>query len=162
MKKASQLIAQLAVVDENMRAEVINQPVLFVDAVRYRVSKMRQKAQAEAELEYFDSLLGLSIRAKKHVAGEKATEGYYKARLLKHPKHRALQAALSRAEAREEFSKGIVEAYRMRRDALKILADAQGYESMRAVSEVEKATAYRRLSIEARKLQDSRRRTGED
>jgi hypothetical protein len=158
MKKVSELISQLTVVDENIRAEAIRQPQLFIEAVRYRVRKMRVRAQAEAELEAFDAQLSITLRAKAIRRGDKGTEGYFKARLQKHSKHRSLQAAVNAAEANEEFSKLLIEAYRMRRDAVKILADAQGYEAMREGVDIERSVVHRRLVREARILQTKRQR----
>ncbi len=50
----------------------------------------------------------------------------------------------------------------MRRDAIRIIADAQGTEAMRSTADAERIAANRRLSIEARKLQSRRRRLGVD
>lgn len=156
----SELVEHLSVIDEDIRTEAVRQPALFIEAVRYRVSRMRKRAQANAEFEAFVSRRGLVIRARSQGGKDRVTEGAIKARVQKHPKYRLLQSAVSDAEADEEFSKLLLEAYRMRRDAIKILADAQNYEAGRSVMDFERKDIVRKLSNEARRVQQARRNKG--
>ncbi len=159
MATSNELIQRLSVIDENIRKEAVLQPLLFVDLARYRVAKMRERCQAEAALQAFDAERGLSLRANKR--GEKVTEGYFKSRLQKHPRHRQLVAALDKAEQREEFGKLLLEAGRMRNSAIKIVAEAQIFEGGRSSMDLERQSANRRLSVEARKLYNRRRQSGD-
>lgn len=157
MLKVSRLIESLSVVDENILAVAAGQPLLFVEASRYRVAKMRQRSRAEAALEACASELGLRFRTPTGNE-QRITEGYVKTRLLKHPRYRQMKEEVDRAEEREEFAKLLLEAYRMRRDAIKIIADAQTYEGAKGAYQVERDDMHRRLSNEARKLQERRKR----
>jgi hypothetical protein len=152
MKPVSDIINSLAIVAENIDEEAIMQPMLFVDAARYRVAKMRVRAQAETALDQITGELGLTIRARGSDSSERITNDYIKSRVQKHPKFRRLQTELQQAEQKEEFSKLLLEAYRMRRDALRIVAESQAAEGLRQVSGIERKSAERRLSQEARKL----------
>lgn len=159
MRSLKEIISAIAIVDENVRNEAIRQPVLFINAVRYRVRKMRERAAAASALEQFSAEYVLSLRAKKR--GEKLTEGYFKGRLQKSVLYRQRVQELHRTEEREEFAKLILEAYRMRRDAIRIIADAQNYEGIKEGSEIERMEAHRKLSKKAQELYKRRRRIGD-
>lgn len=146
----SKLIRDLQVVQENIKGEAIRQPLLFIEAVRYRVSKMRARAQAEAEQKAWAGQQWIAIR--KQFAGKKITNDEVKAFIEKDPRYQKLVAAKDEAEAREEFAKLLLEAYRMRRDGVRILADAEGYEASKATAEAASESVNRALSIEASKL----------
>jgi hypothetical protein len=161
MKPVSDIISGLAIVAENIDEEAIVQPLLFVEAARYRVYRMRVRAQAETALDQVTGELGLHIRARKAGGSERITNDYIKSRVQKHPRFRRLQSELQQAEQKEEFSKLLLEAYRMRRDAIKIVAEAQAAEGLRQVSGIERESATRRLRIEARRLQARRRQADE-
>lgn len=150
------LIEKLTVVDENILAEAARQPLLFVDAARYRVHKMRRRAQADAALDYARSSLGLKTR--KAPSEDRLTEGAVKAIIDTDKNICVLRAGLDEAEAQEELAKLILEAYRYRRDAIRILAEARVYEGMRETAEVEKIETRRKLSRKARELEDRRNR----
>lgn len=156
--KSSKLIDSLAIVDENILAEAAQQPLLFIAAVRYRVRKMRLKAQAEAALEQHDSGLDLRIRARGNKRGEKYTEGTIKATIRTNGPHKELQALYDQAAAEEEFAKGLLEAYRMRRDAIRVLAEAQQYEGIKDTAELDRIREQRKISAQARKLVAERQR----
>lgn len=160
MATVKNLIRRLSVIDENVYKEAVLQPMLYVDLARYRVAKMRERCQAEAALQAFDAERSMTLRASKR--DQKVTEGYFKARLHKHPRHRQLVATLNEAEAREEFGKLLLEAGRMRNTAIKIVADAQMVEGHRSTMNLERDNANRRLSTQARKLYAQRRQTGEE
>lgn len=154
---AKELIRRLPVVDENILAEAARNPVFFMDAARYRVSKMRMRLAAEAALEYTSSRISLRLRRR----GEKSTEGAIKAALAIDSRIVPLRQALHSAEASEELAKLILEAIRYRRDAIRIIGEARVYEGVRESSEVERITAKRKLQQTARELNERRQRTGE-
>lgn len=151
------LLSSLVVIDENIKIEAVKQPGLFIEAVRYYVSKMRAHSQAEAVFEEFVARRGLFLRSQKRDSKERLTEGYFKARIQKHPKYKVLQQALFNAKSEEVFAKLLLEAYRMRRDAIKILADAANYEAGRSVMEIERGDVTRRLRNKARRVQEAKR-----
>ena len=142
--------------DENILAEAARQPQLFVRASRYRVEKMRDRAVAAARLDHLRSELALRIRAKKNEAGEKITEAALKERLERHSQHRKLREEMERAYEQEELSKLLLDAYRQRRDAIRILADARNYEAIRGTAEIERIESQRKLRKRARELEQIR------
>ena len=155
---AQALIAKLALVDENILADAARQPLLFINAARYRVSTMRRRATASAALDAGRASLALRIRAKKEGdGGKKFTEAALKEKLENHSAVRALRADLDRAYEGEEFSKLILEAYRMRRDAIRVIAESQNIEGMRGGHEVERAEQNKKLRSRARRLEEQRR-----
>lgn len=161
MRDVNSIIESVAIVAENVNTEAIRQPMLFIEAAQYRVATMRVRARAKAELEVFEAEFSFKVR-KAGQGGERITEGHVKARLVRHPKRQRLQAVLDRAEEQEELGRLILEAYRHRRDALKIIAEGQIAEGIKESSEIEKAEQHRRLSLEARKLHSRRARAAED
>ena len=151
MKPVSEIINGLKIVAENIDDEAVMQPLLFVDAARYRVAKMRIRAQAETALGQISSELGLSVRARGS-GDTRITNDYIKSKVQKHSRYRVAQEELQEAEQKEEFAKLILEAYRMRRDAIKIVAESQAAEGLRQVVGIERESAIRRLKNEARRL----------
>jgi hypothetical protein len=144
------LIRDLQIVPENIKNEAIRQPLLFIEAVRYRVGKMRAHSRAKAELKTWSGQQWLLV--KKKFEGTRITNDEVRSYLEKDPQYRALSANVDEAEAREEFAKLILEAYRMRRDGVRILADAEGYEASKATVEAASESVNRSLGLEARKL----------
>jgi hypothetical protein len=156
------LIAKLPIVDADIRREALNQPLRFLEAARYRVAKMRAVSRCKAALEAGYSEVNLQVRARgKRDAAEKLTEGHIKAKILLNKQVRRLQQDLQTAEEREEFSKLLLEAYRMRRDAIRIVAEMQNYEGVRETAEVERIEQNRRLENKARELHRRRVRNGD-
>lgn len=147
----------LPIIDENILAEAAFQPGKFIDASRYRVGRMRWRAYISAKLEALESQLGLAVRARGNADG-RVTEGYVKSKVQKNKQVRRLQSKVREAEQLEEFSKLILEAYRQRRDAIRIIADAELREGDKQSGEFERVTANRRLNIEARKVDRQKRR----
>lgn len=155
MTTAKSIIRRLVIVDEDICTEAVNQVSLFVDAARYHVARMRIRTQAESALDVFAADRSLSIRARPR-EGERLTEGHIKSRLQKHPRFIRLQAELEKAKRVEAFSKLLLEAARMRKDAIKIIADARVFEGMKGSAEVERGESFRKLSQRARELHNRR------
>lgn len=132
------LIAKIPIVAENYIAAASDQPVLFMEAARYRVAAMRQVAQATANVESAESHLALKIRNRRDEDGKKPTEGAVKDALNGSPRIKEARAARDKAYAVEELAKLILEGYRHRRDALRIIADAQHFEGMKESYELDR------------------------
>lgn len=156
------LIKRLALVDENIMAEAATQPILFIDAARYRVAAMKKRAQAQAELDYRKSRIALSIRARRNEAGDKVTEAAMKERVEKHSVVRKLRDRVERAFELEEFSRLILEAYRMRRDAIRVIGESWIAEGMREAKEVDHIQQRSRMRNIAVDLEEKRRKVKED
>lgn len=122
------LLKQLDFSDEEVVDASKAQPKLFVEAVRFRVQMMRDATRIESQLSLVKSQTSAKFRAKLKERGERATEGQVSERLGTDPEIVSLTAKLNEAEQAEEYSKLLLEAFRMRRDALKVVADVLGAE----------------------------------
>lgn len=148
----NELVTKLPIIDEDVLTEASRQPLLFLEAARYRVVKMRKRSQATARYEAAKAQVSLLIRR----SGEKKTEGEVKARIEKNKDLRTLQRELDESYEQEEFSKLLLEAYRQRHSILKILAEHKIYEGNRETFEIEKNEQHRKLVNSARRLQEHR------
>ncbi len=157
MTSAKQLIQKLPLISENILVEAAQQPSLFVEAAEYRVSIMRLRSQALTEYENWCSKLALHYRKSK-TKGERVTEGAIKDHVRINRNTRVLDIKLQRAFAHEEFSKLLLEAFRMRRDAIRVIAEAYNIEGIRGSAQVEKIEAHRKLVKKAQDLESRRQR----
>ncbi len=135
--------------DEEVVDASKQQPKLFVEAVRFRVQKMRHRTQLESQLSLAKSQKSSKFRAKAKERGERVTEGQVSERMNTDPEIISLSAQVSAAEEEEEYSKLLLEAFRMRRDALKVVADVIGAElfiSKRELGTTELAKMKKKLS----------------
>lgn len=147
-----QLIRRLAILNENIASEAALQPSLFVDAARYRVAKMRKRAQIGAKLQYEQARIAMLIRNRKNERGEKMTEGALKERVETKLIIKRLRAASDRAYEEEEMSKSIQEAFRQRNSAIKIIAELQIAEGNRESAQIEKDEQHKKLVARARSV----------
>lgn len=148
--KLRELVRQLPIIDENILAVAAEQPLWFLQAARFRVTMMRRHAAADAALEQFYVERGLKMREK--YSENKVTESFIKSHVMGSEKYRVLKDDVKDAEASEEFSKLLLEAYRMRRDAIKIIAEADHAETGRAGVELARSRADKQLRKETRRL----------
>lgn len=123
-----QLLAALDFSDEEVVEVSKQQPMLFMEAVRFRVQSMRERTVCEAKLLAAKSTLGGKFRTKLKEGGEKVTEGQVQERIGRDKDIRAMEEELAESEQAEEWSKLLLEAFRMRRDAMKVVADVIGAE----------------------------------
>lgn len=130
--------------------------ILFAKAARYRVDAMRSRCQAEAAMEEAGATLNLRYRA--NTSGERKTEAYYKSRIMLNPRYKRCKKALEEAVLREELAKLILDAYRMRRDGIKIISEHRGYGAMDGEAMLERSNQTRRLAARARQLSIRRQR----
>jgi hypothetical protein len=149
---AARLIGALGVVDENIFAEAARMAEWFAKAARYRVDQMRRRSRAEIALEEWSATLNLRYRARASHLQERRTEAYFKARITLSPRYKRLLRTKDRADRREELSKLILEAYRMRRDGIKIIAENQTYGALTAERILERSRQKGRLRGAADRL----------
>jgi hypothetical protein len=159
---ARQLIEKLPIVSEDVLAEAAVQPQLFMEAAQYRIEKMRGRSQASAELEQNRSRIALKVRAEKDPTGKKPTEGAVMARVELSATTKQFRQNHDDACAKEEFSKLILEAYRMRRDAIRILADHMLYNRTTNEAELNHIEESRQLRSKARQLLKARAAVDEE
>jgi hypothetical protein len=150
------LIERLALVDENVLVEAALQPLRFVDAARFRVAAMKRRAQATAELEYKRSRLGQLIRARGAETGERITDKACNERVEQHSQIRELRDKQDRALEIEEFARLIMEAYRMRRDAIRVIAETQIAEGVKVTNEIDRIDHSRKIRNAAMRLDAKR------
>lgn len=154
---SAELIAKLPIVDENILGEALHQPQLFVEVARYRIARMRLRAQAEAQLDYLSAAASLTLRKRTGTGEKKMTETALKERIVIHPKIRAQRAQVERMYEAEEFAKLLLDAFKQRRDAIRVTAEAQIYEGMRETKELDRLEERGALRKRARQLTDLRK-----
>ena len=123
-----ELISTLDFTDEDVLSAAKAQPLLYVHAVRFRIQQMRKRTKAESALSVLRSVKALALRQKGAAAGDRVTEGSIKERLDCDKEVLKASKQFNDAEQWEEYSKLLLEAFRMRRDALKVVADLIGAE----------------------------------
>lgn len=156
------LIDKLSLVAENILEEAANQPLAYVEASRYRVDKMRVRAHAAANLEYLRARVGMLLRQRFRANGEKVTEWAVKERVTCNKKVRIAIRTLDNAEAEEEFAKLLLDAYKQRRDAVRIIGESQLAEGTRGTRELEYIQQKDKMRKVAREVQSARQRLTED
>ena len=157
---SAELIGKLPLVAENIFAEAAQQPILFVQAAEYRIGKMRNRARASATLEQHQASVALRIRGKKDPEGKKATEASIKEQVELNATTKQLRERHESAHAQEQFSMLLLEAFRMRRDAIRVLADHALYNRPRESSELDQIEESVQLRNQARHLGRERRKVG--
>ncbi len=125
---ADALIEKIPLVDENILEEAARQPMLFVEASRYRVDCMRERARADAHFDYLTARIATLIRDRYRDVGRKISEAQVKELVGSNKKLRLARATLDRALEEEEFSKLLLDAYKQRRDAIR--TDFRGHEKL--------------------------------
>lgn len=112
------------------------QPRLFMQAAEYRMGTYRNRTTAKMQRDVTRAEQSRIFREAAREAGEKTTEAGVEAALLLDPKVIAVEADYAAADEAQEFAWLLVEAYRQRRDCLRIASDLVGAEfaMQRAVS----------------------------
>jgi hypothetical protein len=153
---AKSLIARLGIVQQNILNEAAEMPTYFAEAAVYRVDKMRRRTAAEMELSAYRASLSQKIRRRK-ASDAKLTENGIKELVYGDQHVAVLQAQVYHAEAQEELSRLLLDALKMRRDSIRIIADAAVYENMREDKEVTRIQQRTKLREKARELEERRR-----
>lgn len=116
------LLERLEYTEETLHVAVLEQAKLFMEASNYRVRKMRERQQAEAEWERVKAVIGLKLRRQKKSGRGGVTERHIMDLVEASQTARAAKKKYQTAAQLEEWSKLLLEAFRMRRDSLKVLA----------------------------------------
>jgi hypothetical protein len=153
-----ELIDKIPLVAENILEEAAGQPMLYVDASRFRVEAMRKATRAKAHLEYLRSRVGMIVRQRMRANGEKPTEWAVKERVDVNKKVRLAIRALNDAEADEEFAKLLLDAFKQRRDAIRVTAESQLAEGTRQESELRYLDNKNKMREKAREVNNARPR----
>lgn len=110
-----------------VEAAAIN-PRLFVKAINYRLECLTEKSEAKLRTKRINAEVELDIRNEAKVNDEKITENHVKAKLTLDDKASKAEHDLERAEVFDEYSKLVVEAFRMQRDSLQVIKGLIGDE----------------------------------
>jgi len=122
------LLEKLSFVEEETGPAAREQPMLYLYAARLRVQALRRTEKAKAALKLIRSQKAAKIREEVAGSGERATEGRVGELLTVSKVIQKAEEELRIAEEQEEYTKHILEAYRMRRDALKVVVELLGAE----------------------------------
>jgi len=129
-----QLIKKLEFSDEDVARATMEQAKLFLEASRYRVLCMRKRLRAVATYELLCSQEALKLRRAKRALVDKKD----KSQLTEKSISDRISVLSTVVQARreldietvyEEWSKLLVDAYKQRRDACRILAEIMGAEA---------------------------------
>ena len=107
--------------DNVVQAAAVNS-VLFVDAVGYRYDTLSKRTAAKMLMEQITAGKDLDLRKEARAKGDKITERQIETNLTLDPDVAEAQKNYSKAEELDEYMKLVVEAFRMRRDCLQIVA----------------------------------------
>lgn len=125
---AESLLKHLDFSPEDVVRSASLQPRLFMQAAEYRMEKFRARTTAKMHRDVVKAEQSLQLREEARNAGEKITEAIVEASLLKVPEVLEAEAEYAAADEAQEFAWLLVEAYRQRRDCLRIVSDLVGAE----------------------------------
>jgi hypothetical protein len=92
------------------------------------MAKFRDRQQKDAALSALRASLSLKKRRVARQGGERVTEAHLGEALLTHPAIHDAQEALNSVIEQEEWAKLLLEAYRMRRDCIKVVGEMSAVE----------------------------------
>ena len=126
--EVERLLKKLDFSPEGVVDAAAEQPRLFIQAGEYRIAMFRRKLEASARYDLERSKHSLSIREESRESGEKITEAGITDRLNTNPQVITASKDLTDAEEGEEAGRLLLEAFRVRRDCLRIVAELVGSE----------------------------------
>lgn len=122
------LVDSLTFSDEETSEAARDQPSLFLQAAVFRVSKMRKRQRYVAKLKLLHSTLSKRTRERLREIGQRVTDKEIESIVARKQDLVDLQHQLDSAEQEEEYSKYLLEAYRMRSSSIKALVELVGAE----------------------------------
>jgi len=117
------LLRKLDFQDTEVVAAAQEQSILFFEASKLRTQKARIRMNREAIVDLVKSEVLLSERATLMEAGESFTMGSLNAQVTVHSDYQKATRRLRMAIEEEEAAKLLLDAYKHRRDALKIVLE---------------------------------------
>jgi hypothetical protein len=149
--KDSSVVTLLSKIDfspDNVVGAAADQALLFVEAIQFRLSCLEKRSDAKMAWERIKAETELNIRKEYRDLGSKITEGNIDSLTLLDKSVSAAAKAYAEADVYDEYSKLVVEAFRMRRDCLRIVDDMTRDE----------VGLQRAAETGAEKMRDSRRK----
>ncbi len=131
------LLKRVEFTQEEIVDASVTQSKLYYDAGVLRVQCMHRKNAAEMELDLVRARISLIIRRKDEEAlrnkqkgekVEKKTESYLKDLITRNEKYQEALAKYNRAVEEEALSKMLIEAFDMRMQGIKVVANVAGME----------------------------------
>jgi len=132
-------------ISDDVAGSAVRCATLFVDAIEFRRECLEKRATAKLDMERAETEKSLALRREFRSVGDKATEKNLEELTSVSPRVRQKVDAFQKADAADEYSKLVIDAFRMWRDCLRMVTDltrnemsAQGaleagQEKMRAV-----------------------------
>jgi hypothetical protein len=118
------LLDNISFQDEEVVQAAMVQPKLYLEACRLRVQKMRARMQLDSMLRVKEADVELRIRKwYTDRSKDKPTESHIKAKISKDKPLQELTKRRQEVFQEEEFCKLLVEAFRMRMSALKVVGE---------------------------------------
>ena len=117
-----ELLVKIDFSPDNVVQAAAENSVLFSDAIDHRVKALEAKAAAKMSLESVQAEFDVEMRRTARELDEKITEKQIESAKLLDEVVNQHMTALVRAETMDEYMRLLLEAYRMRRDCLQIVA----------------------------------------
>lgn len=147
----TRLLERVEFQPENVVAAAAENSVLFLEAINYRLDCMRRRSAAKLYYERERARLDTSIRANARADGDRVTEKQIESTILLDVDLERANRSFQDAEEEDEYSKLIVEVFRMRRDCLRIVEGATRDEM----------SLQRAAEVGAEKMRETRQRLRE-
>jgi hypothetical protein len=146
-KTITDLLGKIDFSPDNVVAAAAENSVLFCEAIEFRRDALAERSRAKMDLEREQAQFDVEARRTAKSLGEKTTERQIESMSLLDDVIRERLEHFSKTEEMEEYTKLVVEAFRMRRDCLQIIGGLVRNElSMQSAYEAgaEKMTDQRR------------------
>ena len=117
------LLANLSFQPENVVSAAQQTPGMFRDAAEYRRLCLFERNRAKLKYESEAAAFSLKVRKAARDVGEKLTNDEINAKVTASLRLMPFAQARDRAEEGEEYSHLLVDAIRVRRDCLRMIAD---------------------------------------
>lgn len=119
----AQALERLEITAEQLEQEALDQPRLFSFLASYYQTAFRQMLRAKARLEERQAHLGLVYRKQARQVKTRITEAQIRDLVVQSTSVMRYQKRFDLARAREAYAKLLLDAYKMRRDAIRTIAD---------------------------------------
>lgn len=116
------LVDRLAFAQEETQSAAVEQAKLFMAAATYRISKMKERQEAEAEFDDARTDKSVGLRKTNAASGKKGLTEKSIAELVdRDPTVRSCRDRALEAKRKEEWAKLLLEAYEHRRSTIRVL-----------------------------------------
>jgi hypothetical protein len=157
------LLVKLDFSDEDITRAAVETPSLYLSAGRFRVQKMRLRLKALHRLDIAAAEAGLRIRKEKDSKGKKLyTEPQVKEKIVLSPEVRMKRKRLDRAYEEEEFGKLLVDAFRYRKDVVRMIVDGNLAEGAGELRNAKENMVRSDMKEMGKKVRNKYRRTYQD